>query len=74
VRARTTNRRSGRAVSGATVTLGGARGRSGRRGYVRLRPCLRRAGLHTARARHAGYRPARARVRAVRAGPGRFTG
>ena len=52
-------------VRRALVRFAGARGRTNRRGYVRITRRLNRRGVRTARATRSGYRPGRTHVRVV---------
>ena len=63
-KATTGSGRHRRAVQHALVRFDGHSGRTGKRGVVRIRGCLRRAGRFRARASARGYRNASAAVRA----------
>lgn len=64
-----------RARRGASVRFRGRLARTDRRGFARMRACLRRPGRYRARARKTGYRTTTATVTATRALPRpRFAG
>jgi hypothetical protein len=72
VRLRFSVRSAGDPVRRARVRIAGRSVRTNRRGRARLTVRFRRAGVYSARATRTGYRPDRARVRAVP--PPRFAG